>query len=103
MERLYRDNRLNHIHEGTWGIQGLDILGRKVQMHNGAAVAILREEIQGTIDSAAGHPSLQEHTVALEAALTQMEATVQTVATCSEMEGVLPAKDTHSSEVRIPW
>ena len=53
-------------------------------MHNGAAVAILREEIQGTIDSAAGHPSLQEHTVALEAALTQMEATVQTVATCSD-------------------
>ena len=84
VERLYRDNRLNHIHEGTWGIQGLDILGRKVQMHNGAAVAILREEIQGTIDSAAGHPSLQEHTVALEAALTQMEATVQTVATCSD-------------------
>ena len=84
VERLYRDNRLNHIHEGTWGIQGLDILGRKVQMHNGAAVAILREEIQGTIDSAAGHPSLQEHTVALEAALTKMEATVQTVATCSD-------------------
>lgn len=84
VERLYRDNRLNHIHEGTWGIQGLDILGRKVQMQNGAAVAILREEIQGTIDSAAGHPSLQEHTVALEAALTQMEATVQTVATCSD-------------------
>lgn len=84
VERLYRDNRLNHIHEGTWGIQGLDILGRKVQMHNGAAVAILREEIQGTIDSAAGHPSLQEHTVALEAALTQMEATVQTVATCGD-------------------
>ncbi len=84
VERLYRDNRLNHIHEGTWGIQGLDILGRKVQMHNGAAVAILREEIQGTIDSAVGHPSLQEHTVALEAALTQMEATVQTVATCSD-------------------
>lgn len=84
VERLYRDNRLNHIHEGTWGIQGLDILGRKVQMHNGAAVAILREEIQGSIDSAAGHPSLKEHCVALEAALTQMEATVQTVATCSD-------------------
>ena len=32
VERLYRDNRLNSIHEGTHGIQGLDLLGRKVSM-----------------------------------------------------------------------
>src|SRR5690606_40034821 len=31
VERLYRDNRLNHIHEGTLGIQGMDLLGRKVR------------------------------------------------------------------------
>lgn len=30
VERYYRDNRLNHIHEGTFGIQGMDLLGRKV-------------------------------------------------------------------------
>ncbi len=84
VERLYRDNRLNHIHEGTWGIQGLDILGRKVQMHNGAAVAILREEIQGTIESAADYPALSEHCIKLESALSQMEATVQAVAACED-------------------
>src|SRR3546814_14000657 len=28
VERLYRDNRLNPIHEGTNGIQALDLLGR---------------------------------------------------------------------------
>ncbi len=38
VERLYRDNRLNHIHEGTHGIHGLDLLGRKVAMHGGAAL-----------------------------------------------------------------
>ena len=30
VEQLYRDNRLNAIHEGTTGIQGLDLLGRKI-------------------------------------------------------------------------
>ena len=29
LERFYRDNRLNPIHEGTHGIQALDLLGRK--------------------------------------------------------------------------
>jgi butyryl-CoA dehydrogenase len=77
VERLYRDNRLNHIHEGTWGIQGIDILGRK--MHNGAAVAVLREEIQDTIDSAAGMSGLREHCGQLIDALTQIETTVKSV------------------------
>jgi butyryl-CoA dehydrogenase len=35
VERLYRDNRLNPIHEGTNGIQGLDLLGRKVVRDGG--------------------------------------------------------------------
>lgn len=30
VEQLWRDNRLNPIHEGTTGIQGLDLLGRKL-------------------------------------------------------------------------
>ena len=65
VERLYRDNRLNHIHEGTWGIQGLDILGRKAQMQNGAAVAVLRDEIQITLDAAADLAGLASHCVQL--------------------------------------
>ena len=84
VERLYRDNSLNHIHEGTWGIQGLDILGRKVHMHNGAAVAILREEIQKTLDSAAHHNTLDEYSTALSRALGVMEQTIATVAQCDD-------------------
>lgn len=30
VERLWRDNRLNPIHTGTTGIQGIDLLGRKL-------------------------------------------------------------------------
>jgi len=36
VEQLYRDNRLNPIHEGTTGIQGLDLLGRKILRDGGA-------------------------------------------------------------------
>jgi len=45
VEQFYRDNRLNPIHEGTHGIQALDLLGRKVSMAKGAAFDLLRAEI----------------------------------------------------------
>jgi len=64
VERLYRDNRLNPIHEGTNGIQALDLLGRKVTMHQGRAFRALLEEIRGGIDRHAealkGHEELTE-------------------------------------------
>ena len=41
VEQFYRDNRLNPIHEGTHGIQALDLLGRKVVMNDGAALRLL--------------------------------------------------------------
>ncbi len=46
VERLYRDNRLNPIHEGTQGIQGLDLLGRKAVMDDGACFDALSREIE---------------------------------------------------------
>jgi alkylation response protein AidB-like acyl-CoA dehydrogenase len=45
VEQFYRDNRLNPIHEGTHGIHGLDLLGRKVVQQGGAALALLGREI----------------------------------------------------------
>lgn len=53
VEQLYRDNRLNPIHEGTHGIQGLDLLGRKVVMKGGAGLQLLVDAISATIDRAA--------------------------------------------------
>jgi len=46
VEQIYRDNRLNPIHEGTNGIQAIDLLGRKVSMQAGAAFTALLEEIE---------------------------------------------------------
>ncbi|WP_407442789.1 acyl-CoA dehydrogenase [Rhodococcus sp. (in: high G+C Gram-positive bacteria)] len=52
VEQYYRDNRLNPIHEGTHGIQGMDLLGRKVIMQGGAALAVLGETIGETVTKA---------------------------------------------------
>ena len=49
VEQHYRDNRLNPIHEGTHGIQALDLLGRKVVMDSGAGLGVLVETIGATV------------------------------------------------------
>jgi len=54
VEQLYRDNRLNAIHEGTHGIQALDLLGRKVTMKGGAAFGALYELLADTAARASG-------------------------------------------------
>ncbi|MGO1949465.1 MAG: acyl-CoA dehydrogenase [Mycobacteriaceae bacterium] len=51
VEQFYRDNRLNPIHEGTHGIQGQDLLGRKVTMKNGAGLRLLAQRIMETVSS----------------------------------------------------
>src|SRR6185312_11114411 len=54
VEQFYRDNRLNPIHEGTNGIQALDLLGRKVLAQGGAGLQLLVETIRETTARAAG-------------------------------------------------
>ncbi len=48
VEQFYRDNRLNPIHEGTHGIQALDLLGRKVVMDGGRGLALLTDRMRAT-------------------------------------------------------
>ncbi|MET4430368.1 acyl-CoA dehydrogenase [Mycolicibacterium sp. 624] len=52
VEQHYRDNRLNPIHEGTHGVQGLDLLGRKVTMRDGAGLKLLGSRITATVERA---------------------------------------------------
>jgi alkylation response protein AidB-like acyl-CoA dehydrogenase len=52
VEQFYRDNRLNSIHEGTHGIHGLDLLGRKVTIQEGALLRAVGAEIGKTIAAA---------------------------------------------------
>jgi len=48
-EAYMRDQKLNTLHEGTNGIQSMDLLGRKVMSKGGAPLRALAEEIGGTI------------------------------------------------------
>ena len=66
VERLYRDNRLNMIHEGTNGIHGIDLLGRKVLMKGGAGWELLRARIRDTMAEAKGDAELREFVQGLD-------------------------------------
>lgn len=75
VEQHYRDNRLNPIHEGTHGIQSLDLLGRKVPARGGAGLAALETAIGKTVVEAAalgGRPA--EHASLLDAAWQRLTA-----------------------------
>jgi butyryl-CoA dehydrogenase len=69
VEQFYRDNRLNPIHEGTHGIQALDLLARKVVMNDGANLDLLMRTILQTSNIAATDANLSEYASMLDAAL----------------------------------
>jgi hypothetical protein len=77
VEPLYRDNRLNPIHEGTHGIQALDLLGRKAGMEGGRALQLLGARVSATIEAArqAGDADLAAHAGALAEALQRVGRT----------------------------
>ena len=77
VERFYRDNRLNPIHEGTHGIQALDLLGRKVPMQDGAAFNALVAEVETTIAACREMTPLRAHADALDAALRRIDETTR--------------------------
>ena len=66
VEQYWRDQRLNMIHEGTHGIQALDLLGRKVVMDGGAGLKLVASRVSATIERAAHVEGLatQAHTLA---------------------------------------
>ncbi|WP_163003486.1 acyl-CoA dehydrogenase family protein, partial [Pseudomonas viridiflava] len=75
VEQYYRDNRLNPIHEGTHGIQSLDLLGRKLAQNGGNALKQLLRLIANTCERAQAHESL----VKLRQPLEQLVARLQAV------------------------
>jgi butyryl-CoA dehydrogenase len=74
VEQYWRDNRLNMIHEGTHGIQGMDLLGRKVLMENGKGLQLLASRINATVARAIEQPELAWHANALARAFAQVDA-----------------------------
>lgn len=76
-EQLYRDQRLNPIHEGAEAIHGIDLLGRKVRLHDGAGHRALLAAAQADIAQARERPETAGFADPLAAALDLLDATTQ--------------------------
>ncbi|WP_322028100.1 acyl-CoA dehydrogenase [Burkholderia sp. BCC1977] len=80
VEQFYRDQRLNPIHEGTEGIHGLDLLGRKVSGKGGAAaLAMLREKVEAVVLEAENDSSLADLAKAVSVAFSDLATTTETL------------------------
>jgi hypothetical protein len=77
VEQYWRDNRLNMIHEGTHGIQALDLLGRKVVMQGGAGFKLFADTVLATANKAAAVPSLSAHAATLTGTLDILQSATQ--------------------------
>jgi len=74
VEQYYRDNRLNPIHEGTHGIQSLDLLGRKLAQNGGAGLKQLIRLIADTAERATAYESLTALREPLEKLVARLQA-----------------------------
>jgi alkylation response protein AidB-like acyl-CoA dehydrogenase len=85
VERFYRDNRLNPIHEGALGIQAIDLLGRKVRLDGGRGFDLLCAKIEDAVALGRLEPELSAETAALQEALDKLRATTQAVLSSNDL------------------
>lgn len=84
VEMFYRDNRLNPIHEGTTGIQSLDLLCRKVPMNNFSGFQAVIEEMRAT--TLHTPDELQHQSNALSKAIDELVGCTEAVYKASQLE-----------------
>jgi hypothetical protein len=77
VEQIYRDNRLNPIHEGTTGIQALDLLGRKMLFDGLRSFEIFLDALRETAAGAAKIGGLATFAATLADQASRVEALVR--------------------------
>jgi alkylation response protein AidB-like acyl-CoA dehydrogenase len=87
LEQYYRDCRIHPIHEGTTGIQGMDLLGRKVVVKNGRAFLLFINEIEDTIGAAHKYNELRGFANDLNSTLTTLQDVTQHLITIAQHQG----------------
>ena len=75
VEQYFRDMRIHPIHEGTTGIQGMDLLGRKVIMQEGRAFKLFGQAVREAIDAAEKEAALAPYAAQLAGELESLEHT----------------------------
>ena len=74
LEQEYRDTRITAIYEGTTGIQGLDLLGRKILATGGKILEPLVQEIRDFCAANAGNTYADQTAASLEQLLNLTQA-----------------------------
>ena len=87
LEQYYRDCRIHPIHEGTTGIQGMDLLGRKAIMNNGRAFKLFISEMQETITAAGEYKALDKYAAELNQALTKLQEVTHHLISIAQQQG----------------
>jgi len=87
VEQHFRDMRIHTIHEGTTGIQGMDLLGRKLTMDNGKTLVLLKQEMDAAIAAARQHPELSEMAGSLSHAMALLEKTTMALGAVAMEKG----------------
>jgi hypothetical protein len=85
VERFYRDNRLNPIHEGALGIQAIDLVGRKVRLDGGRGFDLLYAKIADALALGRLESELGAESAALGKALDGLRATTQAVLSSNDL------------------
>lgn len=81
VEQHYRDNRLNPIHEGTNGIQSLDLLGRKLGLNGGKTFLQLLRQMQHAAETAASVDATRALSAPMLSAIQRLGTVAQFFAT----------------------
>jgi butyryl-CoA dehydrogenase len=84
VERLYRDNRLNPIHEGAHGIQALDLLNRKAR--DGAARESLFSDIRADAAQALADVALADDAAELSKAVDVLDRATRAALSCPDLD-----------------
>ncbi|WP_068544485.1 acyl-CoA dehydrogenase [Thalassotalea crassostreae] len=88
VELFYRDNRLNPIHEGTTGVQSLDLLCRKVPMNNFTGYNMFIDEMKTTIDEVIQVNSLKPYAQQLQLAIDNLQSVTTEVLTAAKSQQI---------------
>jgi butyryl-CoA dehydrogenase len=87
LEQYYRDCRIHPIHEGTTGIQAMDLLGRKVMLQNGLAFKFYVAELQKTISTAKTFSDLISPADRLDDGLTNLQTVTKHLVEIAQNKG----------------
>jgi alkylation response protein AidB-like acyl-CoA dehydrogenase len=87
LEQFYREARIHPIHEGTTGIHGMDLLGRKIARDQGATLAEFVALVEADLNAASQQEALRPFADSLRSTLRQLTSTTQQLALRAMREG----------------